>query len=95
MLVAPVGRDALGGMLEGMLEGEGMRREGLWRVEGEEGEGRTACCSLVLGKEGDLEGGVADMGIVEGLKGEEVSVGSTRFFSFSFPFFLSLARSLC
>lgn len=78
MLVAPVGEDSLGGMLEGMLKGLGMRGDGLLRLKGEEGEKRTACCSLVLGKEGDLEGGVADMGIVEGLGGEEVSFEKRR-----------------
>lgn len=73
MLVAPVADDALGGMLAGMMGGLGLRTDGLRVAAGEE---RTASCNLVLGKEGDLDGGVADMGIVEGMKAEEVGLQS-------------------
>lgn len=72
MLIAPRGRDAFGRVLEGEMEGLGLRADGLvW------GEGRTAVCSLVLDGQGSLEGGVADMEIVENLQGSEVR-GSTR-----------------
>lgn len=40
-------------------------------VEGDEGP-RSSACTLVLGKDGDLEAGVADMGIVERVTVEEV-----------------------
>lgn len=76
MLIAPRGRDAFGRVLEGEMEGLGLRADGLvW------GEGRTAVCSLVLDGQGSLEGGVADMEIVENLQGSEVR-GSTRTHSF-------------
>ena len=43
------------------------------RVDGlVEMEGRTAGCILSLGMEGDLNDGVADMGIIEGLTPELV-----------------------
>ncbi|WVQ83589.1 hypothetical protein IAT38_005730 [Cryptococcus sp. DSM 104549] len=61
--------DALGKLLMLELSGAGMRADGLVPREGRS----TAVCSLTLEKDGDLVAGVADMGIVETLSGDEVS----------------------
>lgn len=56
------GVDGFGKVLKLEMEGSGMRVDGLVEMEG-----RTAGCTLSLGMEGDLNDGVADMGIIEGL----------------------------
>lgn len=56
------GVDGFGKVLKLEMEGNGMRTDGLIEMEG-----RTAGCTLSLGMEGDLNDGVADMGIIEGL----------------------------
>lgn len=49
-----------------------MRDDGLI-VQGEtEGGGGTATCGILLGEDGELVGGVADMGIMLSLSSEEV-----------------------
>jgi pseudouridine-5'-phosphate glycosidase/pseudouridine kinase len=62
------GVDGFGKVLKLEMEGSGMRVDGLI-----EKEGRTAGCTLSLGMEGDLNDGVADMGIIEGLTPDLVS----------------------
>lgn len=56
------GVDGFGKVLKLEMEGSGMRIDGLVEMSG-----RTAGCTLSLGMEGDLNDGVADMGIIEGL----------------------------
>jgi hypothetical protein len=56
------GVDGFGKVLKLEMEGSGMRVDGLVEMKG-----RTAGCTLSLGMEGDLNDGVADMGIIEGL----------------------------
>lgn len=56
------GVDGFGKVLKLEMEGSGMRVDGLIEMDG-----RTAGCTLSLGMEGDLNDGVADMGIIEGL----------------------------
>jgi pseudouridine-5'-phosphate glycosidase/pseudouridine kinase len=56
------GVDGFGKVLKLEMESSGMRVDGLVEMEG-----RTAGCTLSLGMEGDLNDGVADMGIIEGL----------------------------
>lgn len=73
LLVAPRGDDALGRILSDEMKRVGLRVDGLKVVGGGGGEVRTAACSLVLDCEGGLESGVADMEIVEGMKGDDVS----------------------
>lgn len=74
LLISPIGfDDALGNVLSMEMRNAGLREDGLIPVEG----GRTGSCTLVLEKDGDLVGGVADMGIVEGLSGDMVSLGIT------------------
>lgn len=52
----------------------GLRTDGLISMQEEEMNGAgSAACSLTLGPEGDLMAGVADMGIVESLRPEDVS----------------------
>ncbi|KZT30599.1 indigoidine synthase A-like protein [Neolentinus lepideus HHB14362 ss-1] len=64
-LVSPVGQDAFGRVLLDELARIGMRTDGLVRA------GRTAVCNMVMDAKGGLVGGVADMGGVETLQGEE------------------------
>jgi len=71
-LVSTIGRsdegvDGFGKVLKLEMESSGMRVDGLVEMEG-----RTAGCTLSLGMEGDLNDGVADMGIIEGLTPELV-----------------------
>lgn len=79
MLVSPLGTDspdspdAVGKMLLLEMKGAGMRTDGLILLSGE----RSAACSLVLEGDADLVNGVADMGIVERLSVEVVSVAGT------------------
>lgn len=56
------GVDGFGKVLKLEMEGSGLRIDGLVEIEG-----RTAGCTLSLGMEGDLNDGVADMGIIEEL----------------------------
>jgi pseudouridine-5'-phosphate glycosidase/pseudouridine kinase len=56
------GIDGFGKVLKLEMESSGMRVDGLVEMSG-----RTAGCTLSLGMEGDLNDGVADMGIIEGL----------------------------
>jgi pseudouridine-5'-phosphate glycosidase/pseudouridine kinase len=56
------GVDGFGKVLKLEMESSGMRVDGLIEMVG-----RTAGCTLSLGMEGDLNDGVADMGIIEGL----------------------------
>jgi pseudouridine-5'-phosphate glycosidase/pseudouridine kinase len=62
------GVDGFGKVLKLEMESSGMRVDGLVEMEG-----RTAGCTLSLGMEGDLNDGVADMGIIEGLTPDLVS----------------------
>jgi len=71
-LVSTIGRseegvDGFGKVLRLEMESSGMRVDGLVEMDG-----RTAGCTLSLGMEGDLNDGVADMGIIEGLTPELV-----------------------
>ena len=66
------GVDGFGKVLKLEMEGSGMRVDGLVEIEG-----RTAGCTLSLGMEGDLNDGVADMGIIEGLTPDLVCLSSS------------------
>lgn len=70
LLVAPVGADFLGSVAREGLLGRGMRADGLMKLG--EGKGATPTCGILLDPKGELVGGVADMDVVEGVKGEEV-----------------------
>jgi pseudouridine-5'-phosphate glycosidase/pseudouridine kinase len=73
LLISPVGVDDVLGKVLGLeMRNTGLREDGLFEVE----RGRTGSCTLVLEKDGDLVGGVADMGIVEALTPD--MVGSLR-----------------
>ena len=61
------GVDGFGKVLKLEMESSGMRVDGLVEMSG-----RTAGCTLSLGMEGDLNDGVADMGIIEGLTSDIV-----------------------
>jgi pseudouridine-5'-phosphate glycosidase/pseudouridine kinase len=61
------GVDGFGKVLKLEMESSGMRVDGLVEMSG-----RTAGCTLSLGMEGDLNDGVADMGIIEGLTPDRV-----------------------
>jgi pseudouridine-5'-phosphate glycosidase/pseudouridine kinase len=62
--------DGFGKVLISEMDAAGMRTDGLLPSL----KGRTAGCTLSLGMEGDLNDGVADMGIVEELTPEVVSL---------------------
>lgn len=68
-MVAGHGPDAFGSVLKAEMESSGMRTDGLVCFD----DARTAVCSLVLEKEGDLVAGVADMEVAERLTDELVS----------------------
>ncbi|TXT11056.1 hypothetical protein VHUM_01807 [Vanrija humicola] len=59
------GTDAFGDLLKLELAKGGLRTDGLVALPG-----ATSVCNLLLEKDGDLVGGVADMNIVEGITGE-------------------------
>ncbi|KAI9632359.1 Indigoidine synthase A like protein-domain-containing protein [Dioszegia hungarica] len=72
--------DMVGRVTRLEMEAVGLRTDGLVTVRDEGGAGDTeeggagsAACTLHLGPEGDLVSGVADMGIVERLAGEDVT----------------------
>jgi pseudouridine-5'-phosphate glycosidase/pseudouridine kinase len=72
-LVSPVGAvdgapDAAGTLIRAEMAAVGMRTDGLIMKAGE----RSSACTLILGADGDLEAGVADMGIVERLGPDDV-----------------------
>ena len=70
LLVAPVGADFLGSVASEGLKGRGIRSDGLVRLRA--GKGGTPTCGILLDPRGELVGGVADMGVVAEVKGEEV-----------------------
>lgn len=67
ILLAPVGRDAFGDLLVSELQAYKMRTDGLSRKDD-----RTAVCNIFLDTNGDLVGGVADMGITGTFTGDQV-----------------------
>lgn len=70
-LVYTAAKDALGDLLQLEMEAVGLRTDGLIQLDNGLA---TAACSLFLDSNGDLTGGVSDMGIVESLPIEEVSL---------------------
>lgn len=58
--------DAFGTLLCGEMEAAGMRTDGLIRVSGHGAS--TAVCNLILGDQGGLIAGVADMDVIERLE---------------------------
>lgn len=75
--------DTVGRVIMAEMDSVGMRTDGLIiktqqqgvsRLESASGGQavRSSACTLMLGKDGDLEAGVADMGIVETVTEEEV-----------------------
>lgn len=71
-LVSTIADDMVGRVTKLELEVVGLRTDGLLRIT-EDGRG-SAACTLHLGPSGDLEAGVADMGIVEKMGVEDVSL---------------------
>lgn len=71
LLVSPVAGtdDLLSVVARRGLEERGMRSDGLVVIEGE----KTATCGILMDAEGELIGGVADMGIVELMNPKQVS----------------------
>ncbi|KAF7306884.1 Indigoidine synthase A-like protein [Mycena indigotica] len=63
ILVSPLGDDAWGALLRDQTKAIGMRTDGFIQQL----EQRTAVCNLLLGKNGDLIGGVADMDVTQNL----------------------------
>lgn len=59
LLLAPIGDDAFGQVLQSGLQSSGMRTDGLIQIAGQE----SAVCNMVLDSQGALVGGVADMDI--------------------------------
>lgn len=64
LLVAPIGGDPFGRLFIDETTKLGMRTDGLVMNDTQ----RTAVCNMVLGSDGSLIGGVADMGITEAFK---------------------------
>lgn len=62
VLVAPINaRDALGAYLQDALQRDGLRQDALVHST----HGQTPACNLLLDEQGDLETGIAGMGLVE------------------------------
>jgi pseudouridine-5'-phosphate glycosidase/pseudouridine kinase len=70
-LISMVGNDMVGRVTAQEMDSVGLRTDGLVRLPSED-EG-SAACTLHLGPTGDLEVGVADMGIVEEMGEDDVS----------------------
>lgn len=71
LLVSPIGDDSFGRVISDHMDGMGMRTDGLVvRAEG----ARSAVCNMVLDSGGNLIGGVADMDIIQSLKGDQVGM---------------------
>lgn len=71
LLVSPIGDDSFGRVISNHMDGMGMRTDGLVvRAEG----ARSAVCNMVLDSGGNLIGGVADMDIIQSLKGDQVGM---------------------
>lgn len=70
-LVSPIGSDMVGRVTRQEMETVALRTDGLVQIEAE--EVGSAACTLNLGPAGDLEVGVADMGIVELMTDRDVS----------------------
>lgn len=62
-LISPHGDDDFGLLLRTGMQQAGMRTDGLFVPRRQDGERRTAVCSLMLDDAGDLISGVADMDI--------------------------------
>ncbi|KAG8809598.1 hypothetical protein FRC17_003368 [Serendipita sp. 399] len=71
LLVAPIGDDSFGTIVQNGLTSLGMRTDGLIHVSNPSSSG-TAVCNMVLDGSGDLVGGVADMDIINELKSENI-----------------------
>jgi pseudouridine-5'-phosphate glycosidase/pseudouridine kinase len=75
MLVAAVGADAehgvdaFGAILQREMQASGMRTDALLVKK----DSRTAVCNLILGEQGGLIAGVADMDVAESMSTEDVS----------------------
>ncbi|KAF9480993.1 indigoidine synthase A-like protein [Pholiota conissans] len=69
VLLAPVGFDAFGHILVDEHAAFGMRSDGLVRRP----EDMTAVCNMVLDSTGTLVGGVADMSIMDSVKGIDIT----------------------
>ncbi|KAG8725904.1 hypothetical protein FRC12_023898, partial [Ceratobasidium sp. 428] len=63
LLISPIGRDAFGSVLTLETQLRGMRTDGLLHLASD--DERTATCNMFLDARGDLQMGVADMGIIE------------------------------
>ncbi|KAK2461952.1 hypothetical protein APHAL10511_006415 [Amanita phalloides] len=69
LLISSVGNDAFGKLLTHKTRNIGMRTDGLLRSPSNQ---RTAVCNMVLDNQGELIGGVADMGITEALDSKNI-----------------------
>ncbi|KAK4054846.1 hypothetical protein OIV83_000770 [Microbotryomycetes sp. JL201] len=67
-LIAPLGNDWTGDVAKRGLAESGLRDDGLLIDDAR----RTATCGILLDKEGDLFGGIADMDITEGMSADDV-----------------------
>ena len=75
MLISPIGRDSFGNLLLRETEDLGMRTDGLVKTDNT----RTAVCNMLLGKDGQLVTGVADMDITANFGAEEVCARTAKF----------------
>ena len=63
--------DTFGSILQAEMDSSGMRTDGL--IPRQAGTSSTAVCNLILGNDGGLIAGIADMGIAETITVDEVS----------------------
>lgn len=73
-MVAPLGDDPFGLLVQSQTEGMGMRSDGLLvgMKDRAVGERRSPVCNMVLSGDGNLVGGVADFSALDTLRSEEV-----------------------
>jgi pseudouridylate synthase / pseudouridine kinase len=74
-LISAIGVDSFGRLMHDETARIGMRTDGLVEVP----SARTAVCNMVLDGKGDLVSGVADMDVVDELKGDIVGISILLF----------------
>lgn len=78
LLISPVGEDAFAAVLALETESRGMRTDGL--LKRLSSVDRTAVCNMFLDSKGDLQTGVADMGIIS-----KIDIGLEKVSFFGLP----------
>lgn len=74
LLVAPIGDDDFGKLIDAKIQSLGMRTDGLVSIQGRQ----SAVCNLLLDLHGELQCGVSDMDLPHAWKADQVGMTSTE-----------------